>query len=455
MACNDCPELNPNPNEGCLQPINSSCVTYDGNDINCAEITSGQTISQVIETLANNDCNLQDQIDDLKDDLQELSGVVQVIDNKIEELSGSQYSFSCSELSACSLDDLSDVDVEPLSGQSLIYNGTKWVNYTLEQKYQFSCQELSGCNIDSLGNVIESTPVSGQCLIYNGTNWVNSNIETGKTYSVQNGLNESPTEVFKLGGELTEDTLIDGDGYKMEVIDAKIHSVRSGGAASVGTAAKRESIHEVQNFNAPNGYAIHYDRTVSNIDAYPLTNGYAITNKSTSHLFVLKSNVTTAQLKNGSAVSNAIDFMQIDSSGGSYSLSQEQGSGTHTRRVVSNRRIQTFLHPIGLSTKATVGKFANLEVICTAQAYNNTFNEFIQVFVRSAKGTGSVQASGADMPLTYGIYQEDDEDINYFASEIFMLPNLPVYADNAAATSGGLPTGALYRTSTGDLKVRY
>ena len=292
-------------------------------------------------------------------------------------------------------------------------------------------------------------------MIYNGTNWVNSNIETGKTYSVQNGLNESPTEVFKLGGELTEDTLIDGDGYKMEVIDAKIHSVRSGGAASVGLATKRESSHVLDNHNSPTGYSVHYDRTVSNIDAYPLTNGYAIMNKSTSHLFVLKSDVTTAQLKKGSAVSNAIDFMQIDSSGGSYSLSQEQGSGTHTRRVVSNRRIQTFLHPIGLSTKATVGKFANLEVICTAQAYNNTFNEFIQVFVRSAKGTGSVQASGADMPLTYGIYQEDDEDINYFASEIFMLPNLPVYADNAAATSGGLPTGALYRTSTGDLKVRY
>lgn len=86
MACNDCPELNPNPNEGCLQPINSSCVTYDGNDINCAEITSGQTINQVIETLANNDCELQEQLDDLEDDLQELSGVVLTIEDKIQEL---------------------------------------------------------------------------------------------------------------------------------------------------------------------------------------------------------------------------------------------------------------------------------------------------------------------------------------------------------------------------------
>lgn len=34
-------------------------------------------------------------------------------------------------------------------------------------------------------------------------------------------------------------------------------------------------------------------------------------------------------------------------------------------------------------------------------------------------------------------------------------PSLPVYSDNAAATAGGLTKGALYRTSTGDVKVKY
>jgi hypothetical protein len=39
----------------------------------------------------------------------------------------------------------------------------------------------------------------------------------------------------------------------------------------------------------------------------------------------------------------------------------------------------------------------------------------------------------------------------------FTLKNtgLPVYADNAAALAGGLTTGQLYRTSTGDLKIVY
>jgi hypothetical protein len=33
------------------------------------------------------------------------------------------------------------------------------------------------------------------------------------------------------------------------------------------------------------------------------------------------------------------------------------------------------------------------------------------------------------------------------------LPNLPTYADNAAATSGGLVAGDVYKTATGDLRI--
>lgn len=175
MACNDCPELNPNPNEGCLQPINSSCVTYDGNDVDCADIASGQTISQVIETLANNDCELQEQLDDLEDDLQELSGVVLTIEDKIQELSGNQYEFSCEELSECELNSLGNVDTNPVSGDSIIFNGEKWINYTPEQlePYQFSCEELSGCSIDDLADVELSNEMSGDTLIHNGMQFVN------------------------------------------------------------------------------------------------------------------------------------------------------------------------------------------------------------------------------------------------------------------------------------------
>lgn len=42
-----------------------------------------------------------------------------------------------------------------------------------------------------------------------------------------------------------------------------------------------------------------------------------------------------------------------------------------------------------------------------------------------------------------------------FTNASISLTNLPVYADNAAAIAGGLAAGRQYRTSTGDLKVRY
>lgn len=156
MACNDCPELNPNPNEGCLQPINSSCVTYDGNDIDCAEIASGQTLNQVIEQLADNDCDLQNQITNIKEN---------------------PYVFECEELNECSLDDLGDVDITtPLSGQTLIFDGVKFINYTPQEMYEFTCTELNNCSIDSLSDVQITTPVSGNVMIYNGTRWVNVNL---------------------------------------------------------------------------------------------------------------------------------------------------------------------------------------------------------------------------------------------------------------------------------------
>lgn len=41
-------------------------------------------------------------------------------------------------------------------------------------------------------------------------------------------------------------------------------------------------------------------------------------------------------------------------------------------------------------------------------------------------------------------------------SQLNLLPDqLPVYADNSAAKTGGLEDGDVYRTSTGDLKIVY
>lgn len=181
MPCPECPET---PDTGCLHPITTECVTYNGNDIDCANISSGQSLNQVIEQLANNDCDLQEQIEDIVQDIEELSGNVIILQNDLEELSGSVQtqinnipSFTCEDLSGCSLDNLSDVDISPVSGDNLIFNGIKWVTYQPED-YQFTCEELSGCTLDELSGVTITNAVSGDVLIFNGYQWSNSNLDS-------------------------------------------------------------------------------------------------------------------------------------------------------------------------------------------------------------------------------------------------------------------------------------
>ena len=198
MPCPECPET---PDTGCLHPITTECVTYNGNDVDCANIASGQTLNQVIEQLANNDCDLQEQIEDIVQDIEELSGSVQTQINNIP-------SFTCEDLSGCSIDDLLDVDVSPISGDNLIFNGIKWINQTPQIIDSFSCSDLSGCTLDSIGNVIEISSNSGDVLINNGTNWTNQSFAS--LYTADNGLTKTLNNI-KLGGTLLENTSITGN----------------------------------------------------------------------------------------------------------------------------------------------------------------------------------------------------------------------------------------------------
>lgn len=61
------------------------------------------------------------------------------------------------------LSGLEDVTLtSPLAGQFLIYNGTEWINSTVQY------------NLDDIVDVVLTTPVSGQALTFNGTNWINA-----------------------------------------------------------------------------------------------------------------------------------------------------------------------------------------------------------------------------------------------------------------------------------------
>lgn len=62
-------------------------------------------------------------------------------------------------------------------------------------------------------------------------------------------------------------------------------------------------------------------------------------------------------------------------------------------------------------------------------------------------------SGGGNITNKYGIYQVGNADTNQFNSVLNIFPNLPVYADNTAAAS--LATGTLYRTATGEARIKY
>lgn len=63
-------------------------------------------------------------------------------------------------------------------------------------------------------------------------------------------------------------------------------------------------------------------------------------------------------------------------------------------------------------------------------------------------------SAGGSVTNKWGKYQVGANDVNLLNGQL-RLPNLATYADNAAAISGGLTTGTLYRTSTGQVQVVY
>lgn len=61
----------------------------------------------------------------------------------------------------------------------------------------------------------------------------------------------------------------------------------------------------------------------------------------------------------------------------------------------------------------------------------------------------------SEVVRAFSVYVDQTQNPGPAVFNTLNLLNLPVYADNAAATTGGLAVGDVYRTSTGDLKIVY
>lgn len=86
--------------------------------------------------------------------------------------------------------------------------------------------------------------------------------------------------------------------------------------------------------------------------------------------------------------------------------------------------------------------------LTSGRTFGGTITNAVGVYIDDIS-TSDVSAS---ITNRYSIYQIGASDVNYL-NGFLRMENLPVYADNAAASS--LPPGTFYRTATGEVKVRY
>lgn len=398
MPCNECPET---PDTGCLHPITTECVTYNGNDVDCANIASGQTLNQVIEQLANNDCDLQEQIEDIVQDIEELSGSVQTQINNIP-------SFTCEDLSGCSIDDLLDVDVSPISGDNLIFNGIKWINQTPQIIDSFSCSDLSGCTLDSIGNVIEISSNSGDVLINNGTNWTNQSFAS--LYTADNGLTKTLNNI-KLGGTLLENTSITGN---FDIYFGNKNYIFGDDNSLIGATGIKFAHKLTKSLNSlSGGFSTNYKVSNFTIDAgFSLPAGQGLFNDN---------NLTIINVNNTKSISYAAKAAN------QTSYTSIRGIGTPTLTMSSlNGNIGVYanhLSFLGLdnvtndaANKVTITHFANYHsAITTQNTEHNAVTNFYHVFLAD---TTNNLATPAYITNKYGIYQEGASDKNVFYGEI-------------------------------------
>jgi len=118
-------------------------------------------------------------------------------------------------------------------------------------------------------------------------------------------------------------------------------------------------------------------------------------------------------------------------------MAQHQGAGNASYVVA-------FVANSALRGVGNVTDAVSVDAASTSRTGTGTVTNAKGVRIRAQKATGITNG--------YGIYQEGTADVNYFAG-LLQAPNLPVYADNTAAAS--LAVGTIYRTATGELRVRY
>lgn len=89
-----------------------------------------------------------------------------------------------------------------------------------------------------------------------------------------------------------------------------------------------------------------------------------------------------------------------------------------------------------------------------ADGGGNPLMQLIHPADTSGNGQTTFEALGVGASQMLKFYTAGVERLRISSAGVPRLSALPTYADNAAAVAGGLAVGDLYKTATGELRVR-
>ena len=261
--------------------------------------------------------------------------------------------------------------------------------------------------------------------------------------SVNNGLTDDGTNI-QLGGTLVEDTTINTANFYLSIIKTN-PSIPTPNNFVVTTAIGDAQSSTLYNFtNQLNlGFYTTTDKNYISHNIYtelgiPVTNwGQTIFNQYTGSRDSTSVVDPTGKVTN--RIINLAACTGFDSSTGDIAEVKQ-----YVDILAGTRR--EFFRGSGLNSK--IQERINILINATPEG---EIDRSAAIYI--VDGTYDSYANSNNIPIgDWGIYQENTTP-NVLAGQL-RLPNLSTYADEAAAITGGLVTGTIYKTATGEVRVK-
>ena len=261
-------------------------------------------------------------------------------------------------------------------------------------------------------------------------------------YTVDNGLTENTLNNFQLGGDLIQNTHLT-DSYNL-AIDT--------GTMSVGDISASGARLRVQNLTDSTGVPIYsLKSTTPAVDdsGVSIYGDRHIENTALADISVQSGIYGQLATTNPSGFSytNPATYTNMSGLIGVFTMYANTGNLSAGNSIFSGGAYYVHLAGTGNVDRLTALRVNNPLQTPGRDSYTGLVTDYYGLYIDDLANSS---LSGAILN-PYGIFQEGTTEINIF-NGFLRLPNLPVYADDTAASS--LDQGTIYQTATGEVRVK-